>query len=65
MVSVQKAAWLSVVLANDASTARTIEPQSIPEGKGDIGQSDLLDWDLYRSKSSMQSLLDHLISPFV
>ena len=42
-----------------------LRPQSIPEGKGDIGQFDFLDWDLYWSKSSMQSLFDHLISPLV
>lgn len=65
MVSFQEAPWLSVVFADDANPTGPVESQSVPQRQGHVGQSYLLDWNLYWSKSSVQSLLDHLISPLV
>ena len=49
-------------LQMDADSVGAAESQSFPEGTSDVGECDLLDWDLHRSESSVQSLPDHLMS---
>lgn len=65
MVSFQKATRLFVVSADDADSTGATQSESISEGKGGLGEFDLLDWDLHWPQSFMQSLFDHLISSLV
>lgn len=62
MVPVQEAARVSAIPANDADPVGAVESLAMAQGKGDARKLDLLDWNIYRSQSLVQSLLDHLIA---
>jgi hypothetical protein len=61
VVSVQEAAWLPPRYANDATPSGVPQPHSVVEGQSDAGKSDFLDRHIYWAKSSLLSVLDHLI----
>jgi hypothetical protein len=65
VVSLQEAARISIVLANDADSPGAVESYPMAEGESHVRKFDILDWYFHGAKSSVQSLLDHLVGSFV
>lgn len=63
MVLVQEAAWLPVISTNVPNSIGSIEPFSMAQRQGNLGQSHLLDRDIHWPQSPVQSVLDHMTFP--
>jgi len=65
VVSLQEAARIPIVLANDANSPGAVESYPMAEGQSYVGEFDILDWYFHRAKSFVQPLLNHLGQSFV